>query len=77
MVKFTANELHRFWFNPKHNNQLVVVLPNNKVALFSPDEFKKIDVERLRKDRQYLFNMTKIHRVGSANGLAKLLNVPT
>lgn len=77
VVKFTANELHRFWFNPKHNNQLVVVLPNNKVALFSPDEFKKIDVERLRKDRQYLFNMTKIHRVGSANGLAKLLNVPT
>lgn len=77
VVKFDVDELHKFWFQPKNNNQLVVVLPNNKVALFSPSEFKQIDIKRLRKDRHYIFNMTKVHQVGSASQLAKLLNVPT
>ncbi|EAY30132.1 WD40 repeat domain-containing protein [Microscilla marina] len=77
VVKFDANSLNLFWFQPKHNNQLVVVLPNNKVALFSPQEFKKIDLERLRRDKYYIFNLTKVHQVGSVNQLAKLLNVPT
>ncbi|WP_299459403.1 hypothetical protein [uncultured Microscilla sp.] len=77
VVKFDANSLNLFWFQPKHNNQLVVVLPDNKVALFSPKEFKKIDLKRLRRDKYYIFNLTKVHQVGSVSQLAKLLNVPS
>lgn len=75
VVQFNASELNGFWFQPKHNNQLVVVLPNNQVAIMNAEDFKKIDIEQLRKDRHYVFNLAKVHQVSSPNQLAKLLKV--
>lgn len=75
IIRYEAEQLDSFWFAPASNNQLVVVLPQNKVAIFSQADFKKIDIERLKKDRKYIFDLSKTHKVHSAKELRRLLSV--
>ncbi|HAS38884.1 MAG TPA: hypothetical protein DCS93_00325 [Microscillaceae bacterium] len=75
IVQYDPQDLSRFAFSPKQDNQLVVILPKNKVAVFTPEQFKKIDLEKLQKDRQYLFDLTKVHTVKSKEEFDRLLGV--
>lgn len=75
VMRYEPQDLKRFMYSPDLDNQLVVILPKNKVAVFTPEQFKKIDVEKLKKDRQYLFDLTKTHTVHTKQEFEKLLNV--
>ena len=75
IFRYDPQDLNRFMFSTKADNQLVVILPKNKVAVFTPEQFKKIDLEKLQKDRQYLFDLTKTHTVKSKGEFDRLLGV--
>ena len=75
VMRYEPQDLKRFVYSPALDNQLVVILPKNKVAVFTPEQFKKIDVEKLKNDRQYLFDLTKTHTVKTKQEFEKLLNV--
>lgn len=74
VVRFNPEDLKSFWFAANFDNQLVVVLPKNRVAIFSPEDFRKIDLERLKKDREYLFDLSQSHEVHSKEEFEQLLN---
>ena len=54
-----------FKFNPKENNQLLAILPNNKVGYFSNKDFSSINIDEAKANRNYVFKMKIIPYVES------------
>ncbi|OJJ23868.1 hypothetical protein BKI52_05830 [marine bacterium AO1-C] len=75
IIRYEPQDLRRFAFSPKQDNQLVVILPGNKVAIFTPEQFEQINIKKLRRDRDYLFDLTKVHTVKTKQEFDRLLGV--
>ena len=58
VVRYYPKDFGNFSFNPNDDNEMVAILPNNKMAVFSRNEFKKLDIELLQSQRKYTFKMT-------------------
>ena len=58
VVRYREMDYDRFFFNPDEDNFLVAILPDNKVAYFSKENFKKIDVAMVEQNKAYTFDMT-------------------
>lgn len=49
LVPLGNRTVTNFRFNPNENNTLVAVLPNNKLAVFSAQDFQNLDLEKIKK----------------------------
>jgi len=72
VIKFYKNTWDQFSFNPDVPNQLVAILPDNKIARFTQDDFNKIGIERVKQDKKYVFSMKSSS--GSIESLQDLEN---
>lgn len=55
--RYRVNE-DRFFINPDQDNCFIAILPGNRIAYFSKEDFKKIDIFKLKQYRKYTFDMT-------------------
>lgn len=55
--RYRVNE-DRFFINPDQDNCFIAILPGNRIAYFSKEDFKKIDIIKLKQYRKYTFDMT-------------------
>lgn len=61
-------------FNPNSNNQLLAVLPEDKVAFLTQLEFSKIDREKLQKDKKQNFDFKNVASIASVRKLEERLD---
>ncbi|MEO1259458.1 MAG: hypothetical protein AAFZ15_11705 [Bacteroidota bacterium] len=73
VVKFDKTNFDKFSIDPKAENKLLAVLPENKVAVFSKEAMKNIDWEKVRQDGEFTFNMkSQEAQVHSVKGLEEV-----
>lgn len=51
VIKYSPADLHKFRFNPSYNNKLMAILPGDKVASFSSEDFRAINTSSLSEDQ--------------------------
>ncbi len=78
VVRYSANDFNKFSFDPTTKNNVVAVLPGNKVAVFSHKQFRKMDSEDLRMRRELgetvIFKMDVIdQKIESVQDLQKVI----
>ena len=56
-IRFKKDDLKKFRFVTEDDNALVVILPDNRVALFSNDDFQKLDANQLNRDGRFDFHL--------------------
>jgi len=75
VIESYASKNAAFYFNPREENRMIIVLPDNKVAVFQKEDFKKIDLERLKTDKNYTFDMKIMETpIKSMDDLKKIFN---
>lgn len=47
-VKYTPNEYSKLMINPESGHRIMMILPNNELALYPPELFKDMDIATLR-----------------------------
>jgi len=60
VVRYTPGNYNKFSFDPTQYNEIIAVLPGNKIAKFTIEDFAKIDIEALKaqgENAKYTFNM--------------------
>lgn len=57
VVRYHPSEFEKFSFDPNDDNMLIAVLPGNKVAYFSKEDFKNVDIALLKSQKTYTFKM--------------------
>ena len=60
VVKYKSHDFHKFSFDPNQENELVAVLPGNKLAKFTAQDFRTIDIQSIKNNKSYTFKM-KVH----------------
>lgn len=58
VIKFYDGNWDKFSIDPKANNQLLAVLPDNKVAHLSHQDLQKLNWEAIKKSGKHTFQMT-------------------
>ena len=59
VVGLKQRDWKKFRFDPKDDNKLIALLPNNKVAMFTQSDFKSAERQMVdAKDQEFVFNMT-------------------
>ncbi|MBO9700346.1 MAG: hypothetical protein J7604_09075 [Sporocytophaga sp.] len=72
--KFAKSNLNKFRFLQDADNALVVILPNEKVAVFSNNEFKKLDLKEIRKTGKLNVDLeTMPENIVSADQIRRLI----
>ena len=78
VIKYPKQTWHKFQYSPSADNQLVFVLPNQKMAIFNQNDFDtaEADIETASaRNKVYQFKMKIIDRPGnSIEDLGKILN---
>lgn len=65
----------RFLFDPKMDNKLLAVLPDDRIAYYSAKDFKKIDINLLQKKGTFEFVLNVVKKkIDTVNDLNSLLN---
>ncbi len=57
IIEYTTVEDVLFKFNPKDDNTLIVVFPDDRVATFSQEEFARLDITKLEKNKKFTFQL--------------------
>lgn len=65
IIDYPRFNWNKFSYIPEYNNQLVAVLPNNKVAIFTKEEFKKLQAYKLREEGKHTFIMNTSTTISS------------
>ncbi len=57
VIYYYPTDIYNFKFNPDKENKLVAVLPGNKLAVFTSDDFKNLDLDLLKNhgDSPFIF----------------------
>lgn len=63
----------KFTFRAEEENQLLAVLPGNKIALFSKEEFEKLDIEQIKKTGRLSISFKASTTIKSVDDLKKAL----
>lgn len=61
VVRYYPQDFDKFSFNPNDNNEMVAILPNNKMGVFSKEDFKSLDLDAIRsqgENAHHTFKMT-------------------
>lgn len=79
VVHYPPHDWGRFAFSPEDENSLVAILPGGKLAVFTKEQFKQLDVERFRKSGEpthFTFKMTPTEvEVASVDDLSKAIGI--
>lgn len=75
VIGFEPSDWERFRFLPEANNKLLAIMPGNKVAVFSQQNFETEKPEMLKaRNANYTFNMTlSEHRIEKMADLQKII----
>ncbi|MEM7105466.1 MAG: hypothetical protein AAF502_20180 [Bacteroidota bacterium] len=49
VIRYTPKNFNMFSFDPNEENRMLAILPGNKVVVFSKEDFKKLNIESIRK----------------------------
>jgi hypothetical protein len=62
VISYSKYQWDNFSFSPDEDNQLIAFLPGNKVAVFSKEKFKRLNINAIRNKRnpEIDFEMTTI-----------------
>ena len=75
VVRYFKKDFDKFSFNPDDDNMLIAVLPDNKIAYFTKEDFKNIDMTMLGDQSQYTFKMTVLDDpVASVDDLESIID---
>ncbi|MBI35740.1 MAG: hypothetical protein CMP67_10310 [Flavobacteriales bacterium] len=74
VIRHNENSFDKFSIVKDFPNQLLVILPDEKIAVFSQEDFNNIDIEKLKKDKKYTFKLKVLDKIESASQLASILN---
>jgi len=75
VIRYFKKDFDKFSFNPEDNNMLIAILPGNKVAYFTKEDFKNIDMTQLGEQSSFTFNMTVLDKpVASIDDLESIIN---
>ncbi|MBI4648891.1 MAG: hypothetical protein HY738_20455 [Bacteroidia bacterium] len=77
VIKYSESEWKLFRFIPTDKNRIVAVLPDNKIAVFSGNDFEKINVEQIRAMKQpsYTFQLKTISQsINSSHDLFSIIS---
>ena len=73
LIKYTANgydNFSNFTFSPTENNNLIVILPKKKIAVFSAEQFRNATAN----GKQCVFEMDETTTIASLKDLSKIIN---
>ncbi|WP_299463142.1 WD40 repeat domain-containing protein [uncultured Microscilla sp.] len=73
VTKFGKYEWRNFRFNPGERNQILAILPDDRVATLGRKDFRKIPVQQIIKNKKYVFDLSKKSKVKSLKVLKQLL----
>lgn len=57
VIKYNEENWDKFSFDPTVSNQLLAVLPNNKISVFSKEDFKALAIAKLKTVQQFTFKL--------------------
>ncbi|MDQ3190371.1 MAG: hypothetical protein M3Q58_02130 [Bacteroidota bacterium] len=57
IVQYDASSWNKFSFSPDENNKLIAILPDDKIAVFSSKEFKKLNIDKLYGTPKHTFEL--------------------
>jgi hypothetical protein len=77
VIKYYAGSFDKFNFNPALYNKLVAVLPDNKIAIFEDKDFKALDLNKIREEKEYKFEMKILGNVNAMDALKAMTDVAT
>lgn len=75
VVRYSTATLAKFSFDPSHDNALLAILPEGKVAIFSAKDFQQLDLAKVKRDGKALLEMaTETMTVSSLDNLDKVID---
>ena len=74
IIQIKPYEWKDFLYQPTHSNQLIAVMPNNKIAYFSRKKFSALNPDKIKKEGRYIFKMKLANLPESEVDLIKLIN---
>ncbi len=57
VIRYSERTWENFRISPDLRNKLIAILPENKIAIFSQEDFEKIDFEKVKIDKTVKFKM--------------------
>lgn len=72
VIQYTKNTFDKFSFNTAYYNKLVAILPNNEIAVFENEDFKKLAIEEIRAKKKHRFELKKMGGVEAMEALKKI-----
>ncbi|MCP4443014.1 MAG: hypothetical protein GY810_29260 [Aureispira sp.] len=74
IIKYYEGSWNKFTFDPTVPNQLLAVLPKNKIAVFTEEDFKALDIDKIKTSKAYTFHLkTKDKPINTLQDLEKSL----
>lgn len=74
LIRYYHSMIKEFRVDPKAPNQIVAILPKNKIAVVSKAQMAKVDWEKVKKDKKYTFKMKIIENTPTnIDALTKVL----
>jgi hypothetical protein len=77
VIQYTKETFEKFSFNTAYYNKLVAILPNNEIAIFENEDFKKLDIAKIKTAKKYQFEMKKMGGVAALEELRKMTEPPS
>jgi hypothetical protein len=75
VVRYEQSTFDKFSFDPNQSNTLIAVLPGNKIAYFTADDFAKIDLTMLNEQKTYTFKLkVKEEAIASVKDLESIIS---
>lgn len=75
VIEYTPDTWDKFSFQPHLYNQLLAILPDGEIAIFSNEDFKKLDTTKIRAAGSHIFNMKKKGGVAALKELEKIMQI--
>ncbi len=77
VIKYDFRSLDKFSFVPRFFNQLIAILPDNKIAVFDDSAFKKLDLGKIKNTKKQKFKMQILEGEEGLQSLEKIFDKPT
>ncbi|MDW7694410.1 hypothetical protein R9C00_06645 [Flammeovirgaceae bacterium SG7u.111] len=72
VIRFDAKNQEKFYFDPKAENRIVAVLPDNKMAVFGSSDFESLDHEQIN-NKEHVFTLKVKDEVKDITSLKDML----
>ncbi len=67
----------KIWIDPKDKNyRIITILPGKKIAMLTPDEYQKLNFEKIKKEDECSIDLTaQTSKITSAKALKEILDI--